>query len=70
MRVFELAREAGVSSADVIKAAEAAGVEAPNAIASDDASDAEKLRAALAGADNSGLAAKRGSKARRRRRRS
>ena len=28
MRVFELAREAGVSSADVVKAAEMAGIEA------------------------------------------
>ena len=63
MRVFELAREAGVSSADVIKAADAAGVEASNAISSVDAGDAEKLRAALAGADKSALAAKRASKA-------
>ena len=63
MRVFELAREAGVSSADVIKAAEAAGVEASNAIASVDAGDADKLRAALAGADRSALEAKRASKA-------
>ena len=63
MRVFELAREIGVSSADVVKAAASAGVDASNAISSVDGADADKLRAALAGADKSALAARRAAKA-------
>ena len=32
MRIYEIAKEAGVTSADVLKAAEAAGVDAASAI--------------------------------------
>ena len=63
MRVFELAREIGVSSADVVKAAASAGVDASNAISSLDGADADRLRSALVGADKSALAAKRAAKA-------
>ena len=48
MRIYELAKEAGVTSADVIKAAEAAGLEATNAISVVEAGDVEKLRQAVA----------------------
>ena len=57
MRIYELAKEAGVSSADVIKAAEAAGVEATNAISVVEGGDVEKLRQAVASVDKSSVAA-------------
>ena len=63
MRVFELAREAGVSSADVVKAAKMAGIEAAHAISVVDDGDVERLRGALAGTDRSVLEAKRATKA-------
>ena len=63
MRVYELANEAGVSSVDVVKAANASGIEATCAISSIDGSDDEKLRAALAGIDKAALAARRAAKA-------
>ena len=47
MRIYELAREAGVTSVEVLKAAEAAGLEATNAISSIEDGDAATLRAAL-----------------------
>ena len=37
MRIYEIAREAGVTSVEVLKAAEAAGMEATSAISSVDA---------------------------------
>ena len=51
MRIYELAKEAGVTSADVLKAAEAAGVDATSAISSIDGAEAGRLREALAGVD-------------------
>ena len=44
MRVYELAKEAGVTSADVIKAAEAAGVAVSSAISTVDDAAAERLK--------------------------
>ena len=64
MRVYELAKEAGVTSADVIKAAEAAGIAVTSAISAVDGSDADRLRGALA-AGRSGALAKREDKRRR-----
>ena len=64
MRVYELAKEAGVTSADVIKAAEAAGIAVASAISAVDGSDADRLRGALA-AGGSGVLAKREDKRRR-----
>ncbi len=62
MRVYEIAKESGVSSADVLSAAEKAGVEVANAISAVDAADAEKLRQALAGSAAGGIEAKRTAK--------
>ena len=64
MRVYELAKETGVTSADVIKAAEAAGVAVSSAISTVDDAAAERLRGAL-GAGAGDAAAKRGEKRRR-----
>ena len=64
MRVYELAKEAGVTSADVIKAAEAVGVAVSSAISTVDDAAAERLRGAL-GAGAGDAAAKRGEKRRR-----
>ena len=44
MRVFELAREVGLSSADVVRAAAKAGVEATNAVSSVDDAEAAAIR--------------------------
>ena len=63
MRVFEIAREAGVSSVDVIKAAESVGVDVSSAISTIDGGDADRIREALGGADKSAMAARRASKA-------
>jgi translation initiation factor IF-2 len=49
MRVYEIAKEAGVTSAAVLAAAEAAEIEVTNAISFVDEGDVEKLRAAVAG---------------------
>ena len=57
MRIYEIAKEAGVSSADVLKAAKAAGVAASSAISN--VNEAGKLREALKGADAATVAAKR-----------
>ena len=62
MRVYELARETGVSSADVLKAAESVGVDAASAISSLTGGDAEKLRGALADVDKAALTARREAK--------
>ena len=48
MRIYEIAKEAGVSSADVLKAAEAAGVSASSAISSVDDGEVASVKAALA----------------------
>jgi len=50
MRIYEIAKEAGVTSADVLAAAEAKGIEATSAISTVDAGEAETLRSALGGA--------------------
>ena len=63
MRVYEIAREAGVTSADVIRAAKEAEIEASNAISVVDDGDAGKLVAALKGGDKEAVAAKRAAKA-------
>ena len=63
MRIYELAKEAGVTSADVLKAAEAAGVDATSAISSIDGAEAGRLREALAGVDAAAVQAKRQAKA-------
>ena len=59
MRIYEIAKEAGVSSADVLKAAKAAGVAASSAISNVNGDEARKLREALKGADAATVAAKR-----------
>ncbi len=63
MRVFEIAREVGVSSVDVLKAAEAAGIDVSSAISSVCGDDADRIRAALDGADKLAIAARRADKA-------
>ena len=62
MRIYEIAKEAGVSSAEVLKAAEAAGISASSAISTVDDGDVGKLRGALKGADGSSVRAKRQAK--------
>ena len=49
MRVYELAKEAGVTSADVLRAAESCGAEVTSAISSIDAGDLASLKEAVAG---------------------
>ena len=63
MRIYEIAKEVGVTSADVIKAAERADIEASSAISSVDAGEAKALLEALKGADRAAVAAKRAAKA-------
>ena len=48
MRVYELAKEAGVSSVDVLKAAESCGAEVSSAISSIDGDDLATLKQAVA----------------------
>ena len=63
MRVYELAREAGVASADVLKAAESCGADVTSAISTIDADELPALKAAVAGLPKGGdLEAKRASK--------
>ena len=62
MRVYEVAKEAGVTSADVLRAAEQVGVSASSAISSVSAGDADAIRNALKGVDRSAVAAKRTAK--------
>lgn len=62
MRIYEIAKEAGVTSADVLKAAEAAGIDASSAISTVTGDEAGKLREALKGADASAAKAKRAEK--------
>ena len=63
MRVYELARETGVGSADVLKAAAAAGVDATSAISTLSGADVDKLRESLKGADAAAVTARRADKA-------
>ncbi len=64
MRVYEIAKEAGVTSAAVLAAAEAAEIEVTNAISLVEEGDVEKLRAAVAGKGAAAeLASKRAEKA-------
>jgi len=66
MRVFELAKEAGVTSAEALRAAEKAGVEVMSAISPVDDGDVAAFRLALAnGAKDSGVASARAAKAKR-----
>ena len=62
MRIYEIAREAGVTSVEVLKAAEAAGVEASNAISSVDADEAAALKAAVSKEAGGARVAKRADK--------
>ena len=62
MRVYEIAKEAGVTSAAVLAAAEAAEIEVTNAISTVDAADIEKLRAAVGKGSAEKLAAARAEK--------
>lgn len=59
MRIYEIAKEAGVSSADVLEAAKATGVAASSAISNVNGDEAGNLREALKGADAAAVAAKR-----------
>ena len=59
MRVYEIAKEAGVTSAEVLKAAESAGIAAATAISSLEAESVDKLRAALKGVDGAAAAVRR-----------
>ena len=63
MRVYELAREAGVASADVLKAAESCGADVTSAISTIDAEELSALKAAVANLPKAvDLEAKRASK--------
>ena len=62
MRIYEIAREAGVTSVEVLKAAEAAGMEATSAISSVDADEAAALKAAVSKDAGGGRIAKRAEK--------
>jgi len=62
MRIYEIAKEAGVTSVEVLKAAEEAGMEATSAISSVDDGEAETLRSALSNVAKRDLAAERASK--------
>ena len=65
MRVYEIARKAGVSSVDVLQAADKAGIDATTAISAVGDGDAERLVAELKGHASGDLAAKRAEKSRR-----
>ena len=62
MRVYELAREAGVTSADVLRAAEGCGAEVTSAISSIDAGELPALQAAVAKLTKGDVEAKRAAK--------
>ncbi len=63
MRVYELAKEAGVASADVLRAAESCGADVVNAISPIDAGELSALREAVAKvAKDGGLEARREAK--------
>ena len=62
MRIYELAKEAGVTSAEVLEAAEAAGLEATSAISSVEDDEAAALREAISKAVKRDHAASRAAK--------
>ena len=62
MRVYELAKEAGVTSADVLRAAESCGVEVTSAISSVDGDEIASLKEAVAKLDRADAAALRAAK--------
>ena len=62
MRVYEIAKEAGVSSADVLKAAETAGVDVSNAISALDVAEAARVKKALSGQQCRDIAGERSAK--------
>ena len=62
MRVYELAKEAGVTSAAVLKAAEAAELDASSAISVLDDDDVKVLREAVAKLDGKGAESVRSAK--------
>ena len=62
MRVYELAKAAGVTSADVLRAAEGCGAEVTNAISVIEAGELAALQAAVKGLAKGDLAAKRAAK--------
>ncbi len=63
MRVYELAKEAGVTSAQVLEAARKRGIEATSAISAINKYELGALREEVAGLDKGDLAAKRSAKA-------
>ncbi len=65
MRVYEIAKEAGVTSAEVLQVAEKAGVEVSSAISSVEDSELAALKLALATAPKTDVAARRAEKIRR-----
>ena len=65
MRIYEIAREVGVTSAEAVRVASEAGLDATSAISVVDADDEAVLRNALKGSDSSGVAARRAAKAKR-----
>ena len=65
MRVYEIARQVGVTSADVIKAAEEAEIDAFSPISAVESGEAETLIAKLSGKGGSAVAERRAAKARR-----
>ncbi len=62
MRIYELAREAGVTSAEVLKVAESTGVEATSAISAVDDGELAALKLALANVQKTDVAAERAAK--------
>jgi translation initiation factor IF-2 len=64
MRVYEIAKNEGVTSADVLNAAKKAGVEVSSAISAVDAVSAGKIKKALSGIDAAASVKKRESKLR------
>ena len=62
MRIYEIAREIGVTSVEVLKAAEAAGMEATSAISSVDDGEAAALKAAISKDAGASRVAKRSEK--------
>ncbi len=63
MRIYEIAREAGVSSTDVIAVAETAGIDVSSAISTVSEKEANRLRESLKGADRAAAESRRKSKA-------
>ena len=62
MRVYELAREAGVTSADVLSAAEKCGADVSSAISTIDEGDVAALKLAVSQLDRRDAEAKRAAK--------